>query len=261
MKYIFLFILIQLFLYGHALACSCGFGNCFCSSTVAIENDLIVSGEIVFVDSTKLELKIIDIFKGIEEKDTITIWAGTGYNCNGWISMATHLLGNKGDKIIIILPRIVSSNLENSWDVIGDYRRPDWLCDYPVLKLENDTVFGNIKDSGVARPWWSISKLSYTGFKNLWNNQTIDCIGLVGTDKHEIDNLDLCWDQDNLVIDNQGNRILNIDLYDPAGRKLRSLKSDSNQKIIIDLFMENHRFILVQISDNKKNMITKKVMR
>lgn len=187
MKRFLSFVFVLLYIQNNALACSCYPWYSFCHTVTHLSNDLILSGEITYIDTTKARLKIIDVFKGTETNDTITIWAGTGYDCNGWMSMATNF-GEQGDTIVIILPKITSSNIENVWDVVGDYRRPDWFCLTPILKLQNDTVFiggAGIHSNSNPPPYWSTKQMKYIDFLALWTNENIDCSTLIGIEEKE----------------------------------------------------------------------------
>jgi hypothetical protein len=240
------------------LACDCDGGLTFCEATIAIDNDLIVSGEITYVDSIKLRLRIFDIFKGDETKDTITIWAGTDFECNGLFSMSTNELGEEGDSIIIILPKIDSANIENDWDVIGDYRRPYYLCITPNLRIENSSVFGEIKDSW-PMPNSTVFRVSYDHFKTLWNNEKINCGGLVGVQYFEKREVDFCIDNRCLIIENSENLDLSINIFDLTGRSLFSLKSNLAQ-IMTAPIGDNQHFIILQISHNERLLTNEKMI-
>lgn len=253
------FLLVNTFATNDLFACYCDGGWTFCLATFSIENDLIVSGEITYVDSTKLLLKIVDTFKGDAGKDTITIWAGTDYECPPtWFSLSTIELGKKGDSIIIILPKIDSTNVENIWDVIGDYRRPYDLCITTFLQLKRDSVFGEIKDR-YPRPNSTTWRLSYEHFKSIWNNGEIDCNDLVGLDDIGNTKVDICLDNNNLIIENYENLDLSINIFDQTGRRLNTIKSITDQKIIIDQVIKEHSFIIVQILEKNRLIINEKI--
>ena len=255
---IFIITIVCSLLYAEkALGCSCNKVVTFCEATSGTENDLIVSGEITYVDSIKLRLKIIDIFKGEETSDTITIWAGTDFDCNGVFSMSTIDLGQIGDSVVIILPRIVSTNIENDWDVVGDYRRPYYFCISPNLRLENDSVRGEIKDNW-PMPSTMISKISYDFFKSLWYNGTIDCGTLTGVPQIESKEVDYSIINGRITIDNHENLDLLINIYDQTGRRLFSLKSNSI-KIVTDQLSDNQTYMM-QISHNGRQLTAAKII-
>lgn len=241
-----------------ALGCSCNRVLTFCEATSGTDNDLIVSGEITYVDSIKLRLKIIDIFKGEETSDTITIWAGTDFDCNGLFSMSTIQLGHFGDSIVIILPRIVSTNIENDWDVVGDYRRPYYFCISPNLRLKNDSVRGEIKDNW-PMPATMVSKISYDRFKSLWSSGTINCGTLLGYSYTERNDVGYSIINGRLMIDNHESLELLINIYDQAGRSLFSLKTNS-VKIMTDKLPDYQSYVLLQISHNGRQLMAEKIM-
>lgn len=261
LKNLFIIFIISLFfLLNHKLfACSCDGGLTFCEATTGIDNDLIVSGKITYVDSLKLRLLIIDRFKGNEIRDTITIWSGTDFDCNGLFSMSTILLGEVDDSIIIILPKIDSTNIENDWDVIGDYRRPYYLCITPNLNVKNNSVFGEIKDSW-PMPNSSVLRISYNHFKNLWNDEKINCSGLVGVNDFVKREVDFCWNNGSLNIDNSENLFLDINIFDQTGKRLFSLRSSSNQ-IMTDQIIFRQSFIILQIKNQDKLLVNEKIIK
>jgi len=108
----------------HHLSFSCSFAPAsFCHTIDLRPDDLIVAGYITSEDSTGINLEIIKVLRGTEDRLNIRIWDGTDFDCNGFFSMAAEDIGNVNDTVVLILPLIDS--LENSWDVIGDYLRPD----------------------------------------------------------------------------------------------------------------------------------------
>lgn len=260
-RLILAFILSTIFLSAHqSFACYCDGGWTFCQATSYVKNDLIVSGEITYVDSTKLRLKIIDTFKGHALTDTITIWAGTDIFCSPtWFSLTTMELGKKGDSIIVILPQIDSTNIENEWDVVGDYRRPYDLCITTYLWLRNDTVYGEIKDRW-PMPHSTTRKVPYSEFKTLWTNEKIDCSHLVGVDSNQNHPIDICMNEYNLFVENLNNLNLNIEIFDHTGRRIQSLKSISDPQITIESDFVNKPFVVVQISTNNQIILSEKVM-
>jgi hypothetical protein len=236
----------------------CDGGWTFCEATTGIDNDLIVSGEITYVDSIKLRLRIIDIFKGVETKDTITIWAGTDYNCNGVFSMSTSILGQKGDNIIIILPKINSTNIENVWDVVGDYRRPFDLCISPKLNLENNSVIGDITDRW-PMPGSTVSRISYNQFKTLWSNEKIYCDAIVGVPSFDKKEVEYCINNGRLMVENNEKLDLLINIFDQTGRSLFLIKSNSDQISSVPI-IEKHLFIILQIVHNDRLLTNEKIM-
>ena len=138
MKKIILFSL--LFATIRAMACSCAPYYSFCESRFQIANDVIVFGQILDTNSLNIRIKRFKTIEGIEQRDTIIVWNDSNINCNGIISMKASGIGNPGDSLIILLPRITSA--VNTWDVVGDYRRPKYLCAQSTLKIQNDTVRG-----------------------------------------------------------------------------------------------------------------------
>lgn len=115
----------------------------FCrTANVSKSNDLMVMATISQKDTLGIDIEIIQILRGQEDKSYLRIWDGTDFDCNGLHSMAASDLGNVSDTLILLLPKIDS--IENSWDVIGDYRRPDPYSYTTSLKVNQGFVNGLI---------------------------------------------------------------------------------------------------------------------
>lgn len=152
----------------------------FCVTNSENFDRSVLSGKIIDIDDDGINIAIINILRGVENRDTIRIWDGTDFDCNGLWSLAASRLGHVNDTIIIILPII--NSLENVWDVIGDYRIPDSYYEETAhLSVRNDTIRGFINGS----PWSSnyVNKIAFSDFINYWDDHTNDCIGLVATKK------------------------------------------------------------------------------
>lgn len=143
-------------------------------------------GQIIAVDTDGISLKVIDVLRGTESRRTIRIWDGTDWDCNGPISMAASNLGEVNDSIVLLLPKITSK--ENTWDIIGDYRRPSYYYRTPNLKVKNGIVKGLI--SGYWRPLpnekQAVAESPYKWFREEWLNKG-SCDELLGLNESEYD--------------------------------------------------------------------------
>jgi hypothetical protein len=72
-------------------------------------------------------------------------------------------IGNVGDTILIILSKIDS--LENVWDILGDYRMPEWFCYEYKLTYSNGTLNGIING---YYPYYYLGYYNYDEFVNSW---------------------------------------------------------------------------------------------
>lgn len=135
----------------------------FCKSIQNNPDYLIVSGKIISIDSDGLDLEVIDVLRGQETKSTIRIWDGTDFDCNGPFPMSCLSIGNVNDSVVISLPRI--EDKENTWDVIGDYRRPDPYFHTSELRIENGIVKGLIQGDAIAPPEFNLLELPYSNLK------------------------------------------------------------------------------------------------
>ncbi len=134
-------LLFFTFVYNISFACSFK-QEPFCVTLDKRVDDLVVAGIISAVDDDGINLEVLEVLRGEEDRTNIRIWDGTDFDCNGLFSMAAADLGNISDTIVIILPLIDS--LENSWEVIGDYRRPDPYVTATSLFVQDGNVNGFI---------------------------------------------------------------------------------------------------------------------
>lgn len=245
-----LLILVFTLLFRFADACSCYEWYSFCATTTELENDLILCGKIIQSDSLFIRLQVIDIFKGEDERDTITIWNGTDFDCNGLVSMRANGLGLLNDTIIVVLPRITLETLENSWDVIDDYRTPLPLCFNPVLQVKGDTIIGDINNSGNTQPDWHFTKIEYNNFKNLWSNGQIDCSTLIGVNEYLVlPEFKIEKQNDVLYISTGSVEKYKIQIFDLLGNQLFTTEFISN--VTISTINFNNSILVLKFEDCK----------
>ena len=134
-------LLIFCFIYNFSFACSFATES-FCSTTEIRADDLVVTGIISEVDDDGIDLEVIRVLRGVEDRTTIRIWDGTDFDCNGFFSMAAADIGQLTDTVVIILPQIDS--LENTWEILGDYRRPDPYSYFSTLVVTDGNLNGFI---------------------------------------------------------------------------------------------------------------------
>lgn len=138
--------------------------DAFCRTLVQFPENLVLSGVIVSIDSTGIDIEVLDILRGEESRDTIRVWDGTDFDCNGIWSMAASDIGDVYDTIIIILPKIIQ--IENEWDVIGDYRRPDPYGHTSELKVKEGNAEGFISGDALAPPEYNVWNLNFDLLKS-----------------------------------------------------------------------------------------------
>lgn len=143
------FILLLAVLYSiSAVACSCLPYLSFCETKSQFPHDITFYGKIISSNSMNIKMIKYDVVEGNEQRDTITIWNDTIIpTCD---SMLARDLGKVGDTLLILLNRIQSK--KNSWDVIGDYTKPENFCTQAVLKVNNDTLRGLINQINFFNP-------------------------------------------------------------------------------------------------------------
>lgn len=158
----------------YAIACSY-IPISFCETHSLRPNDIVVCGKIFQIDADGIDIEVIDVLKGVENRDTIRVWDGTDFDCNGLWSMAASDIGLLNDTVIVILPLI--ETIENTWDVVGDYRRPDFFGYITSLRVVNSTVSGYVNDI------WNASHIPYDAFKDNWLNSMNECSSWLGVDE------------------------------------------------------------------------------
>ncbi len=94
------------------------------------------------MDDDGIDLEVIHVLEGTESNEVIRIWDGTDFDCNGIFPMAASYLGDVDDTIIVVMPLI--TEIENTWDVLGDYRRPNYFAAITELRVTNGVIWGYI---------------------------------------------------------------------------------------------------------------------
>lgn len=179
MKKLFLLLILSISFSTELFACSyVPISFCATSHVAIFSDNLIVYGKITSIDDDGIDFEIFDVLRGEENRTTIRIWDGVDFECNGTWSMAASDLGEINDTLIILLPKI--SDKKSTWEVIGDYRRPDFFQYTPHLKVENGIIFGLI--SGHYTYPFVEEQAYYTNFKNSWNVNN-DCSSVVLTNQ------------------------------------------------------------------------------
>jgi len=227
-------ILIAIIFSYQAQACTI-IPNSFCQSINTNEEFLIVSGVIASKDEDGLDLELIEIFRGTENNSQIRIWDGTDFDCNGPWDMSTNPIGAVGDTIIISLPKI--EEIENTWDVIGDYRRPDPYNYTSELSIKNGTAEGFISGDAIAPPQYNTYSLPFETLRaSLLEFE--DCSNIIlNTNELFKENLSISPNPVNSTLNIQSNSSLlkEIVIYNELGIKVfeQQVNQKSNKSILI----------------------------
>jgi len=148
------------------LALACTFvPNAFCFAVNNPDTDLVVSGYITAVDTDGINIEVIQIISGVETRTNLRVWDGTDFDCNGNHSMAASDFGVVNDTIILILPQIDS--MENIWDEIGDYRRPENYENTTFLMVKNNVVNGFLSGD-IFNTVGALTEFDYDLFIEYW---------------------------------------------------------------------------------------------
>lgn len=224
----------------------------FCSFVHLDSNRLIVSGKIISIDDDGLDLEVIDVIRGEETKSIIRIWDGTDFECNGTWSMESSTIGEVNDDVIIVLPQI--TEVQNGWDVIGDYRTPNPYYYRSSLKIENGIVNGFISGSSIAPPEFNLLSIEYDILKEaIISNE--DCNDLISSNRELLimDNITFTNPIANEIViqSNDLCDITNVDVYSINGVKLRSESIVNEQYINIPFGIEPSGLYILEISTSK----------
>ena len=150
-------IALLLFIFGETLACS--FACAICHNRPFDDNDVLFSGKIIEKGDEYCKFEIIEVFRGTEKRDVVTVWSGTDFDCNGNFSMSANAFGQVGDSLMMLTKLIQEK--ENDWDVFCDYRR-SYYCIFPI------------KNKVIHNFWIPNPYLPYDMFKANWENQTLE---------------------------------------------------------------------------------------
>ena len=175
-------------------------------------------------------------------------------------------IGNPGDSILIAIPRIDS--IVNTWDVLGDYRRPNWYCIQSSLLIKNDTLSGLLKGiyfSGgpIAT---NIDKYSYPKFKLNWVQSVIhDCNTVVGViEKFINESINIFPNPtlNNLNVQiNNFSRIQDIQVFNLLGKEHKiSWTEDNKTKATINTVAWPKGVYLIQVKTNE-GIVSKKIVK
>lgn len=166
MKTIFTLVLSLTFIIG---GFCCSFSPLsFCEMTQYEGN--MIYGRVVQHTSNGVRLEVLDVLKGAEVRDTITVWNGKDFLCMDTVIIEANVLGQVGDTVFAILPLIDS--IENNWEILGDYRMPNYITSTYLLNVQNDTIRGFIKGYNYAPLEYRVMQYSLNGFLQAWNTNS-----------------------------------------------------------------------------------------
>jgi hypothetical protein len=219
------------------------------------ESYSIIYGTILSKDEYGLDLEVIEMLRGEETKTQIRIWDGTDFDCNDNHDMSVQHIGQINDTIIISLPKI--AEIENDWDVIGDYRRPDPFTFISQLRIENGIAIGLIKGDAIAPPEFNIESLEYSKLREfiLSNN---DCADLTSSTKDLIENDYVIYPNpsSSLILIDQGDyqEIKEVNLYSLQGKLLMRKNTIRSIKIQLEIDHLKDGVYIIEMK-NKDNSV------
>jgi len=119
----------------------------FCESINGNNSDYpVFMGKVIDTVHWGVRFEILERLKGEESRDTITIWDGKPFYCNGFHDLYAKRLTQLTDTIIVAVPKITQP--DTSWQVTGDYVMPFFYGYISYLSVEAGYAKGYI--AGVA---------------------------------------------------------------------------------------------------------------
>lgn len=139
MQKLLLLISIIIIFGQNAKACDCNSSATFCESVKAATDKSIVVRVIVEErNKNRGKLRILNLYKGNENKLFIQVWGSDGYSCRDNI-------GNVGQTFIMILHRIEKFSQFPLEEKEGDYET--WnFCNISHVQVENGKIIGHFND-------------------------------------------------------------------------------------------------------------------
>jgi len=155
----------------------------FCRTLEQFSERDIFTAEIIASDEDGITVAVLDRIRGESIPDTVRIWDGTDWECNGTFSLAAALIGEVGETYVLMADKIAM--IENDWDVIGDYRWVNpWLYT-PSLKVEDGLVKGFIRGLSDAPPSANINEMTYARLRDELIASG-DCANIVSTEEASV---------------------------------------------------------------------------
>jgi Secretion system C-terminal sorting domain len=141
MKKIIVIFSIVLIFYQSGISCDClGSGKTFCDEANSInENEIIARIQIESREGLGGQARILNLYKGSEERKVIQIWGGNGANC-------INTLGKVGQIFIMKIGRITKEYPFSPEKKIGDYSS-GFICANTTLWVDKGKIRGVISQT------------------------------------------------------------------------------------------------------------------
>lgn len=171
MKKLCFFITFLLLISNFTFACSWR-PYSFCETVKGYDTveHIIIAGIINSKDDDGINIDILHLLKGEESKQTIRVWDGLDFDCNGPHSMSAFGMGRVNDTLIVVLPRIIEPQL--AWEVAGDYSRPFAYGVNPELPIDLGYAIGFIEGDDNTPSDEQVWFLPFKEFIDSWKDGT-----------------------------------------------------------------------------------------
>jgi len=151
MSYLKCILLLLAFNPLNSVACDCDWGGDFFN--VGLKEDLIIKGKVLefstlnFGFNVQMTVEIIENFKGIENRKTITVWGDRGYDCRPYLS-----LFKQGTEYFMALHKLN----ENEYEIFN--------CGEYYLSIHNGFVESEI---AIQKEYPHTERIKVKRFKNI----------------------------------------------------------------------------------------------
>ena len=153
MKYLWIAALVLFTTWsGPAAACTCGYGGPF--SKVAAKGDLVVVGQVLSHHGHGMQLEVLQVLKGKEERQRITIWGDAGMSCRDSVGGFPD-----GTRWVISMFLLPPQGMENDSKNLPE-PLPETVAGKPYyalggcatysLEVKGETAYGPINDKSAS---------------------------------------------------------------------------------------------------------------
>ena len=125
----------------------------FCTAVDDYPEGSVFVGRITEQNQDGLQLDLIEVLRGDQSLTTVQVWDGTDIDCNGLFFMNTQQYGEPGDTVICLVETI--DTIANSWEVLGDYRRPSSLNHGTFLRVTEGLVEQDRSFEQFVEDWYN----------------------------------------------------------------------------------------------------------
>lgn len=163
-----------------SFGCSIMFQS-FCYTANYYSPSNILKARVIDTIPQGIRLHVIQVVRGTESRDTVTVWDAPDFECNGPFPMNASQMGMPGDTILAVMSLLDSAY--QTWQTAGDYVRTFNFGYVPELLLKDDTLRGFIAGySGAPSTIYQVWSMAYTDWLSYWTTHNNNCNMLMDID-------------------------------------------------------------------------------